>query len=337
MLHSMQKLTIDRAGLAGGIRFPGRRGPASGLTWKRASRDAFVLVAIVWTVAIALGVSGWTGIDARAYFDARLPSPYAYDSYAAGSAANAGFFYSPAVALALAPLQQLGWPLFQSLIAALTFAGLLAILGRWAFLALLFPPVWWDISSGNINTLIGCVAVLGLRWPALWAFALLTKITPGVGVLWFAFRREWRSLAVALGVTTALAAMSAVLAPALWSDWVALLVGSTGYTGPGYFTIPVPLLPRLAAAVVLLAWAAPRNHRWALPLAVVLGMPVLWYPTLAPLVALTLLQRRTAGERFTRRAASPVRAGRWALRSSVSRARVPLLPPTRSASPDGMP
>ena len=34
-----------------------------------------------------------------------------------------------------------------------------------------------------------------------WAFVLLTKVTPGIGLLWFAIRRRWRDLAIALGVT----------------------------------------------------------------------------------------------------------------------------------------
>ena len=63
--------------------------------------------------------------------------------------------------------------------------------------------------------------VLGMRWPAAWAFILLTKISPGVGLLWFAVRREWRNLAIALGVTSAIAAVSFVLAPNLWSDFLA--------------------------------------------------------------------------------------------------------------------
>ena len=29
-----------------------------------------------------------------------------------------------------------------------------------------------------------------MRWPAAWAFVLLTKMTPGIGLLWFAFRRD---------------------------------------------------------------------------------------------------------------------------------------------------
>ena len=40
-----------------------------------------------------------------------------------------------------------------------------------------------------------------MRHPAAWAFPLLTKVTTGVGVLWFAFRRDWRSLGIAIGAT----------------------------------------------------------------------------------------------------------------------------------------
>ncbi len=40
---------------------------------------------------------------------------------------------------------------------------------------------------------------LGFRYPATWAFVLLAKVTPGIGLLWFLVRREWRNLAIALG------------------------------------------------------------------------------------------------------------------------------------------
>ena len=46
---------------------------------------------------------------------------------------------------------------------------------------------------------IAAAIVIGFRWPAAWSLVLLTKITPGIGLLWFAVRREWRSLAIALG------------------------------------------------------------------------------------------------------------------------------------------
>ena len=62
-----------------------------------------------------------------------------------------------------------------------------------------------EIAGGNISLLLAVAIVWGFRWPWTWAFVLLTKITPGVGLLWFALRREWRQLAIALGATAAVA------------------------------------------------------------------------------------------------------------------------------------
>ena len=69
-------------------------------------------------------------------------------------------------------------------------------------------PVSQEILIGNIHLLLAAAIVLGFRWPGTWAFVLLTKVTPGVGLLWFAVRREWRSLGIALGATAAIVAVS---------------------------------------------------------------------------------------------------------------------------------
>jgi hypothetical protein len=259
--------------------------------WRRDPlRDGYILAASAWTTAIALGlVAG--GTDARQFFDHRWPDPYAVTDYASIS----GFYYSPPVALLFAPLTAFGFQLFAAMLTGLGFVALLGILGRYAVLGLFFPPVWWDLSAGNVNTVIGFICVAGLSRPGLWAIPLLTKVTPGIGVLWFAARSEWRRLALAVGVTTALCAASLVVAPALWSEWIASLAGNgTGYTGPGYFTIPVPLMPRLIASALIVVWGARTDRRWTVPIAATLAMPVLWYSTLAVLVALGAFHRRTA-------------------------------------------
>ena len=63
----------------------------------------------------------------------------------------------------------------------------------WALLILLLP--WtYELFVGQVHLFIAAAIVLGFRWPALWAFNILTKVTPGVGLLWFLVRREWRSL-----------------------------------------------------------------------------------------------------------------------------------------------
>ena len=81
------------------------------------------------------------------------------------------------------------------------------------FLALLLPPVATEINAANINLILVVAIVLGFRWPALWAIVLLTKPTMAVGLLWFVFRRDYRSLAIALGTTLAIAAVSFVDQP----------------------------------------------------------------------------------------------------------------------------
>jgi hypothetical protein len=72
---------------------------------------------------------------------------------------------------------------------------------RRTLLVLAFPPVALELYHGNIHLLLAAAIGLGLRYPWTWAFVLLTKVTPGVGLIWFAVRREWRQLGIALGVT----------------------------------------------------------------------------------------------------------------------------------------
>ena len=70
-----------------------------------------------------------------------------------------------------------------------------------------------ELAGGNIHLLLAAAIVLGFRWPWTWAIVLLTKITPGIGLLWFVVRREWRDLAIALGATAAIVAVSFLVWP----------------------------------------------------------------------------------------------------------------------------
>jgi hypothetical protein len=131
--------------------------------------------------------------------------------------------------------------------------------------------------------------VLGFRYAGTWAWVLLTKVTPGIGVLWFAVRREWRPLAIAVGLTGALAAISFVLTPDLWFRWFDVLTGSVTLTRPSVLEIPV--LPRLAVAAVLVAVAAWRGWYAVVPVAATLALPAIWVNSLAMLVAVVPLWR----------------------------------------------
>ena len=133
-----------------------------------------------------------------------------------------------------------------------------------------------EIAGGNIHLLETVAIVVGFRFPAAWAFVLLTKISPGVGLLWFAVRREWRSLAIALGATAAIAAVSFVLMPDAWRTWVTVLTQIAGRDGT-WAAVPIPFLVRLPFAVVLVVWGARTDRRWTVPVASMIALPALWY------------------------------------------------------------
>ncbi|HSM34229.1 MAG TPA: glycosyltransferase family 87 protein [Anaerolineae bacterium] len=232
------------------------------------------------------------GHDARAYWAVPLDDPYVPGSVGQESA----YLYSPAFLVALSPLRALSWPLFL----AVWTTGLLAVL-FWLARPLLFLPLLLlalpEIWGGNITILLAAALVVGFGRSAAWAFPLLTKLTPGLGILWFAVRREWLAFSLAIAATLAVIAATAVLAPGLWAQWFQLLTSSTGSsTVPG--SIPVPLMLRLPVAIVVIVFAAWRGWRWLLPIGVLLAMPVIWWGSLALLTACVALKREEIEARF---------------------------------------
>ncbi len=225
------------------------------------------------------------GQDARAYWAAPMDDPYAPRSVGLESA----YLYSPAFLQALAPLRALAWPAFLCLWTVLLLLALRWLSGPLLFgplIVLTFPELW----GGNITILLAAMIVAGFARPGVWAFALLTKVTPALGLAWFGVRREWRSLLEVGVVTAVIVAVSWSLAPEQWSDWFELLRSSTGSsTVPG--SVPIPLLIRAPIAFVIIAWAALRGWRWLLPVGVLLAMPVLWWGSFALLVASVALER----------------------------------------------
>jgi hypothetical protein len=131
-----------------------------------------------------------------------------------------------------------------------------------------------------VHLLMAAAIWLGFRWPAAWSFVLLTKVTPGVGALWFAFRREWRSFAIAVAVTGVMCLVTLVAAPTLWLDWFRLMMSAT----PVPSLLP-PLIVRVPAAVVLIWFAARTDRAWLVPVACLLAMPTIWIQSTALLLA----------------------------------------------------
>lgn len=227
--------------------------------------------------------------DAHAYWIAAgSEHPYA-TTIANGFDDSVGLYkyrYPPPLIQLLAPFHLLPFPVFAGLWVGLTFVVFLVLAGRWAPLLLFFPPVLAELFLGNVNLLIALAIVVGMRQPAAWAFVLLTKLTPGIGLLWFAARREWRSLAIALSATGAVALASFILAPNLWlefRDAVTAQAGAAIEVPPLALQVSLPV--RLVLAAVLVVFAARTDRAWVVPIAATIGAPAIWGNVLVILIA----------------------------------------------------
>jgi hypothetical protein len=238
-----------------------------------------------------------TAQDARSYYGLNLA-----DLYTGRTNWNTigAYPYSPAFAQLVYPLNLLPWPLFVAAWTALLLAAVFLMTGSQLFLLGIVLGAM-ELAGGNISLLLALAIVAGFRWPWTWAFVLLTKITPGVGLLWFVLRREWRQLAIALGATATVVGVSYLLMPGSWRDWIALLAANTGKGGT-WAAVPIPLWVRLPVGVVLIAWGARRNQRWVVPVGAMLALPALWYGSLSMMLGVIPLttpeERRRAWERI---------------------------------------
>ena len=232
--------------------------------------------------------AGTFGFDAYAYWAVDPRDPYAATAGALGA-----FTYSPVIAWAFAPLTLLPFWTFLWLWTTVLVGTAIWLGGRpvrpiLAVFAL--PPVALELYHGNVHLLMAAAIVLGFRHPWTWSFVLLTKVTPGIGLAWFLFRREWRALAVALGATGALAGISFALDPTAWQSWITDSLGATAAGAPlNQLAIPIPLWIRVPIAVIVVAWGARTDRRWTVPVAATLALPVLWPSGLAMLAAVVTL------------------------------------------------
>jgi hypothetical protein len=226
------------------------------------------------------------GQDARSYWLAvRTTTPYALEWGAHGA-----YVYSPAFSQVFSPIEALSWQQFLGAWTFMLTAALLTMTGP-VLLVLTVPLAFLEIWGGNIHILLALAIAAGFRWPAAWSFVLLTKVTPGVGLLWFATRREWRSLGIALGATAVIAGASWLLAPALWREWLEVLVRYGGVSPPAG-SLPVSIWLRLPIAALIVVYGARTNRRWLVPVASMLAIPALWFGSLSMLVAVVALERK---------------------------------------------
>jgi hypothetical protein len=275
---------------AGGGRI-GSRGFGLDASHRRAIRDGLGLAGLLFAgyLFVVIAPQAKTvGFDAFAYWGVKLEHPYAQAAGAFGA-----FTYTPVMARLFAPASALAWPSFWWLWTALLVATLIWLGWRQALLVLAFPPVALELYHGNVHLLIAVAIVLGFRYPAAWAFVMLTKVTPGIGLLWFAVRREWRSLAIALASTCALVVASIAIDGRLWGEWFSESILPTAREASiGQPNIAIPLVLRLPVAALLVAWGARTNRPWTVPLGATLALPILWLSGFSILAALAALDPR---------------------------------------------
>jgi hypothetical protein len=248
-----------------------------------------VLAVVVWGAIVAFaepwGRAWGTGQDAYCYWFPSLADPYARSDWTNPIA----YVYSPAFLQLLQPIRVLPWQVYMAVWTAILLGAVYVLTGpKWFAVGVILGLM--ELAGGNIHLLLAAAMVLGFRWPATWALVLLTKITPGIGLLWFVVRGEWRNLFIALGATAAIVAVSFVTMPDAWVDWVGVLTRVAGRDGT-WAAVPIPFLVRLPFAVVLVVWGARTDRRWTVPVAGMLALPALWYGGLSMLLAVIVLQK----------------------------------------------
>ena len=273
--------------------FADRLGPAR----LRAVRHALTIVGLISLPYIIFinRERSLFGFDAHAYWAIDLSNLYGAST--SNTSDLDAFRYTPAAGQAFAIFHVLPWELFFGLWFVAMVAALIWLTGRWWPLLLAFPPVPLELYHGNIHLFMAVAIVLGFRYPVAWAFILLTKVSPGVGVLWFLFRGEWRKLAVAVVATVAIAAVSFVIAPDLWRQYVTTMVNNLVYDPGHAYPVPIPLPIRLAISAAIVWWGARTDRRWTVPVAATISLPIIWFHGFALLVAAIPLWREDRAHR----------------------------------------
>lgn len=271
------------------------------VAWIRTGLPVAGLICVVVALSGALRVAslGFQG-DAYVYWSTSSIEPYANSTAATGGA----YLYSPAFLQAIEPLRAMPWTAFYMVWAVILTLALIYLVGPFLAAPLMWidmidgrwAPVWSEVATGNVAILLVLAMVVGLRHPAAWSFVLLTKVTPGIGLLWFVTRREWRSLGIALGATAAIAAGSAVFGPSHWADWLGSLTQNASMGVPIISITVVPFWVRFPIAAAMVILAARRDWPWVIPIAGMVALPYIVYTSPTMLAGVLALWRRRSDE-----------------------------------------
>ncbi len=201
------------------------------------------------------------------------------------------YLYPPPLAQALVPVAAVvpSW-LFSAGWIALMGVALWWLAGRDVIRALAlvaFLPVAVEFWFRNVHLFLAVLVVLGLRrWAGAFAVGAAIKVAPGLGIPYLALRGQWRPAAASALVGLGILAVSVVLSPDAWAQYVDFLRTVDPGQQSAFIAIPFPV--RAVAAVILVVIAS-RLDEWrgdiVLVGAVTLALPSLWFTGLSLLIA----------------------------------------------------
>jgi hypothetical protein len=256
----------------------------------RLGRDGLVLLGIILAGFVwwQLTATGGDPVDARYYWVANRSDLYPI----ADQGLRNGYVYTPAFEIFIGWSRLLPFDVFVAAWRAILLAIVVFLAGPFTPLVLFWTPVASEVNAGNIQLLLALAVVLGFRWPATWSFVLLTKVTPGVGLLWFVVRREWRALATVAGVTAALAAAAFLVNPGAWGGYLHLLTASPAPSVAPYY---LPFWVRLPFAVAFVGAGALTGRRWPVVVGATLALPVYYIISSSMLIGVLPFLREALG------------------------------------------
>lgn len=201
------------------------------------------------------------------------------------------YLYPPPLAQALVPIAAVvpSW-LFSAGWIVLMGVALWWLAGRDVIRALAlvaFLPVAVEFWFRNVHLFLAVLVVLGLRrWAGAFAVGAAIKIAPGLGIPYLALRGRWRPAVVSALVGLGILALSVVLSPEAWAQYVDFLRTVDPGQQSAFIAIPFPV--RAVAAAILVVIAS-RLDEWRgdiiLVGAITLALPSLWFTGLSLLIA----------------------------------------------------
>lgn len=293
-----------------------RRLPSVGLTF---------LATVGAVLLLVVATTEWRHVnDEHAYWLAGARLAAGQLLYDPGAAPNTPFayWYPPPLAQLMAPITAiLPSDTFSVLWTGLLLACLWWLGGRNPLVALAliaFLPVAVELRVRNVHLVIAVLVVLALRrsW-AFWIPAAAIKITPVLGCAYLVAAGRWRD-AVKVGVAgLAVLAVSIVLGPDAWRQFLDVVGARAGTDGGSLVAIPFAV--RFGAGAVIAVGAgllaaratnlgrSPLAAEILLVVGLTLANPTLWATAFSILVAIVPLWRSSDGA--VRMSAAPAATG----------------------------